>query len=156
MVKKLVVGTYQTNCYLLGCEKTGEGVVIDPGDEVLRIVKMISEAGLRIRAILITHGHFDHTGGADELRRITGSPIRVHPSDAGALGFRADAHLSDGEEIAVGRFEREGAPHAGPQPGGCQLLRARRRLLRGHPFCGVRGPDGFCGRGSPRIGPCSG
>jgi len=118
MLKKVVVGIYQSNCYLLGCEKSGEGVVIDPGEEVLRIVKLISETNLRIRAILITHGHFDHTGGAEELRRITGASVYIHPGDAGALGFRADASLSDGEEIAVGRYKVRVLHTPGHSPGG--------------------------------------
>ena len=56
MLRKLVVGMYQANCYILGCKDTGEGLVIDPGGEVFRIVKEISELGLKIRYILITHG----------------------------------------------------------------------------------------------------
>ncbi len=145
MLKKLVVGIYQTNCYLLGCEKTGEGVVIDPGDEVLRIVKLISEAGLRIRAILITHGHFDHTGAADELRRITGSPIRVHSSDAGALGFRADTHLSDGEEISVGRFKVKVLHTPGHSPGGVSFCAPGAVFSGDTLFAGSVGRTDFAG-----------
>src|SRR4030043_131586 len=69
-LKKIVVGLYQANCYILGCNKTMQGIVIDPGDEVFRIVKEISRTGLRIGHILITHGHPDHTGGCKELRDI--------------------------------------------------------------------------------------
>ena len=102
MLKKMPVGSYQANCYILGCSKTGEGAVIDPGDEALRIVKEISRSGLRIGHILITHGHFDHTGGAKELKDITKAPVWIHPSDAGGLGFPPDGELYDGQGIKVG------------------------------------------------------
>ena len=75
MLRKIVVGPYQSNCYVLGCKKTMEGLVIDPGDEVFRIVNAITETGLKIRYILITHGHIDHIKKADELRKITGAPV---------------------------------------------------------------------------------
>ncbi len=65
MLRKIAVGPYQSNCYILGCKKTMEGLVIDPGDEVFRIVKTTAETGLKIRYILITHGHIDHVTGAE-------------------------------------------------------------------------------------------
>ncbi len=70
MLRQLVVGPYQSNCYILGHKETKEGLVIDPGDEVFRIVKEISSLGLKIRYILITHGHIDHVGGAKELKKL--------------------------------------------------------------------------------------
>jgi hydroxyacylglutathione hydrolase len=57
MLRQLAVGPYQANCYILGCDQTKEGLVIDPGDEAVRIVTEISKLGLNIRHILITHGH---------------------------------------------------------------------------------------------------
>jgi glyoxylase-like metal-dependent hydrolase (beta-lactamase superfamily II) len=104
MLKKMAVGPYQANCYILGCNKTNEGAVIDPGDEVFRIVKEISRSGLRIGHILITHGHFDHTGGAKELKDITNAPVWIHPLDEGGLGFSPDGHLFEGQEIQVGSY----------------------------------------------------
>ena len=64
MLRKVVVGPYQANCYILGFKGTNDAMVIDPGDDVLRIVREISANRLTVRFIVITHGHFDHTGGA--------------------------------------------------------------------------------------------
>lgn len=118
MLRKLVVGPYQSNCHILGCKTTKEGVVIDPGDEVFRIVKEISSLGLKIKYILITHGHIDHVGGAGELRRITKAPVWIHPLDAGGLGFHPDGPLSGGQEITFGTFRLKVIHTPGHSPGG--------------------------------------
>jgi glyoxylase-like metal-dependent hydrolase (beta-lactamase superfamily II) len=104
MLRRLVVGPYQTNCYILGCKQTNQGLVIDPGDEVLRIVKEITRSGLTIKYIAITHGHIDHVGGVSELKRITKAPVLIHRLDAGALGARPDGFLEEGEVVQVGTY----------------------------------------------------
>ena len=121
MVRKLVVGSYQANCYILGCKKTGEGIVIDPGDEVFRIIREISRQKLRIRAILLTHGHFDHTGGAAELRKITKSPVLIYDRDASGLQIKPDGHLYEGREIHVGTYSIRILHTPGHSPGGVCL-----------------------------------
>jgi hydroxyacylglutathione hydrolase len=104
VLRKLVVGPYQTNCYILACKETLEGVVIDPGDEVFRIVREISRNRIAIRSILITHGHIDHVGGAAELKRITKAPILIHSYDAQALREPPDGSLQEGMQIQVGTY----------------------------------------------------
>ena len=121
MLRKLAVGPYQANCYLLGCDKTKEGVVIDPGDEVLWIVKEVTALGLKVGYILLTHGHFDHSGGAKEMREITKAPVWIHPLDANGLGFQADGDLSDGLKIPVGSFTLSVIHTPGHSPGGVCL-----------------------------------
>jgi glyoxylase-like metal-dependent hydrolase (beta-lactamase superfamily II) len=118
MLRKLVVGSYQANCYILGCKNTKEGLVIDPGDEVFRIVKEISQLGVTIRYILITHGHFDHAGGAQELKKITKAPIWIHSLDAQGLNFQPDGHLHEGQEIPFGTFKVSVIHTPGHSPGG--------------------------------------
>jgi hydroxyacylglutathione hydrolase len=118
MLRKLVVGPYQANCYILGCRNTNEGLVIDPGDEVFQIVNEITKLGLNIRYILITHGHFDHTNGAHELREITSAPVWIHPLDAPGLGFQSDGHLSQGQVIALGTYRVSVIHTPGHSPGG--------------------------------------
>ena len=118
MLRKLVVGPYQSNCYILGCKQTKECLVIDPGDEVFRIVKEISRNGLKINSILITHGHIDHIGGAEELKKITKAPVLIHALDAQALNFRPDANLHDGQEIRLGTYRISVIHTPGHSPGG--------------------------------------
>jgi len=118
MLRKLVVGPYQANCYILGYRETNQGLVIDPGGEVYRIVKELSRTGLKVLYILITHGHVDHIGGAEELRRITGAPVFINPLDAPGLNFRPDGNLYDGQEIRLGNYSIWVIHTPGHSPGG--------------------------------------
>jgi len=118
MLRKLIVGPYQANCYILGCNETREGLVIDPGDDVLRIAGELSRNRLMILYILITHGHFDHVGGAAELRRITKAPVLIHALDSPVLNFEADGHLSDGQVLHVGTYDISVIHTPGHSPGG--------------------------------------
>jgi hydroxyacylglutathione hydrolase len=118
MLKQLPVGVYQANCYILGHKETGQGVVIDPGDEVLRIVNEVSKVNLTIRYILLTHGHFDHTSGAPDLRRITKTPVLIHRADAPALNFKPDGYVQEGQTIMVGGYRITVIHTPGHSPGG--------------------------------------
>jgi len=117
VLRKLMVGPYQANCYILGA-KSMEGAVIDPGDETFRIVKEVSKLGLTIRYILLTHGHMDHTGGVAELKRITQARVGIHPLDAGGLAIQPDMRLEDGQKIPLGAFHLTVLHTPGHSPGG--------------------------------------
>ena len=145
MLRKLVVGPYQANCYVLGCKETRECLVIDPGDEVFRIVKEISRNGLKIRFILITHGHIDHIGGAGELKRITKAPLFIHSLDAPGLNFRPDGHLFEGQKIPLGKYTISVIHTPGHSPGGV-CLHAPGAIFTGDTlFAGSVGRTDFAG-----------
>ncbi len=118
MLRMLPVGAYQANCYIIGCKNTLEGAVIDPGDELQRIIREITKLGLKVKYILLTHGHFDHTGAAEDLSRITGAPVLIHPYDESGLGFTPDGHLAEGQIIEVGTFDLRVIHTPGHTPGG--------------------------------------
>src|ERR1039458_6941280 len=75
------VGPLSCSCTILGDEESREAIVIDPGDEVSRIAQRLNDQGLRLKQILVTHGHIDHVGGALKLRRLTGAPIFMNEAD---------------------------------------------------------------------------
>ena len=70
----LTVGSIETNCYILYKEDTRSAVVIDPSDEATLVEARIEALGLRVQAILLTHGHFDHGGDVARIRERTGGP----------------------------------------------------------------------------------
>ncbi|NMB25380.1 MAG: MBL fold metallo-hydrolase [Firmicutes bacterium] len=79
----MAVGANGANCYIVGRDQ--QGIVIDPGSEGERILKLVDERGLQIKAIINTHGHFDHIGANDILRATTGAPLYIHEQDAPML-----------------------------------------------------------------------
>jgi len=81
IIETFPVGPLQCNCTILGDEQAGEAIVIDPGDEIGRIHRRLTELGLKLKQILITHAHIDHVGGALKLKRLTGAPILMNESD---------------------------------------------------------------------------
>jgi hydroxyacylglutathione hydrolase len=81
------VGPLQCNCTILGDQATGEAIVIDPGDDITRIHRRINKLGMKLKQILITHGHIDHVGGALKLKRLTGAPIFLNEKDLPQLNM---------------------------------------------------------------------
>ena len=79
-VKMMQVGSLGTNCYILEDEKTREAAVIDPGGDAPEIIRALE--GAKLRYILLTHGHYDHTGGAAELERaFPQAALYIHRKD---------------------------------------------------------------------------
>ena len=76
-----IVGPLQVNCYILACEKTREGIVIDPGDDIDTILQLIKDHDIEIVEIIATHGHFDHIGRVASLKEKTGAPFAIHKAD---------------------------------------------------------------------------
>lgn len=80
-IKPVLCGLYQENAYLLCPEGTKDALLIDPGDDLNALKRALEASGRTLRAILLTHGHFDHMLAAQPLSRITGAPVYVHPLD---------------------------------------------------------------------------
>ena len=80
ILKQILVGPWVVFCYIIGCEKTKEALVLDPGGEADRIASVAQKAGLIIRYIINTHAHMDHTSGNARLNELTGAEI-VRRSD---------------------------------------------------------------------------
>ncbi len=137
IIRTLPVGDLETNCYLVGCPKTKQGLIIDPGADADRILAVVDDLGLAIVAIVDTHGHLDHILANDIVRRETGAPLLMHAADVGFLanpdklfarwlGAPArfappDRTVADGETIAVGTLSFTVLHTPGHTPGGISL-----------------------------------
>lgn len=138
MLQGQAMGSMGANCYVFGCEETKKGVLVDPGDEGIRIFRWVTEMGYEITHILLTHGHLDHIGAVDELRERFACPVLIHAADADmltsarknlsayfgpGLSFKAaDAFLQDGQILAVGRKSVQVLHTPGHSPGSVCFL----------------------------------
>ncbi len=118
IVEMLTVGPFQENCYVVGDEASGEGALIDPGDEATRIALAVEQTGLEIGQIIITHAHIDHVGAIAPLVEEYACPVLMHeeaeamlktaPQQAMMMGLRfgkvpkVDRHVADEEVLEVG------------------------------------------------------
>jgi hydroxyacylglutathione hydrolase len=137
-VETLEVGPVLTNCYLIGCEETNEGLLVDPGGDPARILRMVEGAGVKVDRIVNTHGHADHIAGNAAVQRELGCRILIHEADAAMITSRttslldwipdgepsppADELLSDGDTLGVGRLAFTIVHLPGHTPGGIGLL----------------------------------
>ena len=117
----LPVGMLQCNCSIFGDEQSREGLVVDPGDEIAEILEIVNRHGLKVKAIVITHAHIDHIGGAQKLKQATGAPVYMNLNDvelqkmldvqATWLGMAPpeavaiDVPAKDGDRLVVGTTE---------------------------------------------------
>jgi hydroxyacylglutathione hydrolase len=134
IVKKLVVGNYGENCYIVGSAQNADGIVIDPGDQGHDILREIDHAGLNIVTVVITHGHFDHVGAVKQVAEATGAQVVIHTDDSWAMKSRSLVRmmmpsmlpdgirlLVDGDRITCGELEFEVLHTPGHTPGGICL-----------------------------------
>jgi hydroxyacylglutathione hydrolase len=144
IVKRLVVGPIQTNCYLVGCEETREGAVIDPGGDPQVILAEAEKAGLVIKYIINTHCHFDHTLANGDLMKATDAPLVIHRAEipileagggASLFGLRvqnsppANVLVDEGEVITLGKIELKVLHTPGHSPGGISLYTEAESIL---------------------------
>lgn len=135
----------QQNCSVLWCEKTMRGAVVDPGGDVDEIASVIEAEGIKIEKILITHGHFDHVGGAAELAERYGVPIEgPHREDEyltsaveeaaaefgvrDARSFTPTRWLEEGETVTVGPYSFDVLHCPGHTPGHVVFVHAPERV----------------------------
>lgn len=131
--KTIVVGPLQCNCTLLACERTGEAVLIDPGDEPQKILKALGESALKIKYLLHTHAHFDHFGATSAVKAVLGGSVALHKGDerlwqalkaqGQMFGFdfeepvAVDKWVEDGETLEFGDHKLEVIHTPGHSPG---------------------------------------
>ncbi len=91
IIRGIVVGAFQENCWVIGNRRTGEAVCVDPGDEAGEILAMARDMGVRIRYIANSHAHIDHILGVRDVQRETGARFLLHPGDLSILRGTADS-----------------------------------------------------------------
>lgn len=131
------VGMLQCNCSILGDPATQEAIVVDPGDEVERILEILRAHKLKVRAIVSTHTHIDHVGGLAALHAATKAPVLIHEADlelyqhldmqAEFLGMRTPAttriqdFVKDGDTVRWGGYAARVLHTPGHTPGSIGL-----------------------------------
>ena len=133
-VEKFVTGIISTNCYLVINEDTKQAVVIDPAACPSYLMSHIKSEGLKIEAILLTHGHFDHIGGAAELKKASGAKVyalaeekkvcRTPELNLSAqmppvVTIEADEWLTDGQTVETAGISFQVIATPGHTVGGC-------------------------------------
>lgn len=133
ILEMLTVGPFQENCYVVGDENTGDGVLIDPGDEAARISLAVEQTQLEIEKIVITHAHIDHVGAVAALVDEYACPVLMHaeaepmlkqlPTQAMMMGLRfgkvptVNRYIEDEEIIEVGGLRLRALYTPGHAPG---------------------------------------
>lgn len=144
----IAVGPLSVNCYIVGCEQSREGIVVDPGGDVDQIAALVQKHGLKIRTVINTHGHFDHLGGNRQALSVFGARLLIHQADAYMLGTsaevarayglqgenspEADDYLVDGMEVSFGNCRLKVLHTPGHTQGGCCLyFENERKVITG-------------------------
>jgi hydroxyacylglutathione hydrolase len=146
------VDPFYKNGFVLGCEETREGVVIDPGDEVDQLIDAAAAHELTIRYILLTHAHLDHITGVGRAKQAFDVPVALHPEDlflyravseqGRMFGFdvkpqpEPDLFYGNGQVIPFGRYEARVHHTPGHCPGGVCLQVGRAREFGTQLFVG--------------------
>lgn len=142
-IGKMVLGVCQTNCYFLYREGGAECIVVDPADQGVNIFRALQKNGFRVAGILLTHGHFDHIWGLDELRDAANAasdedaePVKAYAYEAERVLLQdadknvsrqagrpcmtyADVYVKDGQELTIAGMTCKVIATPGHTAGGC-------------------------------------
>jgi len=170
MIHEIIpVGPLQCNCSIIGDEQTHGAMVIDPGDDISVVVRILQKHQLTVKQIVITHAHIDHIGGAMQLKKMTGAPILLNQNDsallkmldvqAAWLGMQTppeveiDASLTTGDKLKVGSLEADVLHTPGHTQGSiCLLFAPQKTLIAGDTlFAGSIGRTDLPGGNSQQI-----
>lgn len=169
LVKKFLAGPLGTNCYLLVNEMTKEAVIVDPASCPDRLKECVKKEGLVIQAVLLTHAHFDHIMGIDDVIETYGDmPVYVHQDDLGMLenpglnlsadygmnySYRGGCALRDGQVLSLIGYEIKVLHTPGHTPGGvCYYVEPEEVLISGDTlFQGSVGRTDFPGGSAAQL-----
>lgn len=154
-VRRLTVGVFQSNCYLVGPSSDGLVLVVDPGSDGATISAALGDTGGELAGILLTHAHLDHIGAVAELRASFDVPVYLHPADrplydraseqAAAFGLSVDAppppdrDLAHGDRLTFGDLTLDVRHAPGHSPGGVVFVGDREALVGDCVFAGSIG-----------------
>jgi glyoxylase-like metal-dependent hydrolase (beta-lactamase superfamily II) len=133
IVSSVTVGPFDENCHLVVDDSSGTAILVDPGDEGARIVRLVKESGAKLQAIWLTHAHLDHIGGIAAVLREWNVPVHLHPLDrplydlgaehavAYGIPFEAppapDRELAEGDVLELGELRFDVLHLPGHAPG---------------------------------------
>ncbi len=146
-LKTLVLGGLQTNCYVIYNDESKEAIVFDPAGEGKKIIRFLNNHDLVCKAILLTHGHFDHILGVSDLKEATGADVYIHEKEAQLLenpvlnassqigqnfSLKADVLLKDEQMLDLIGFNIKVIHTPGHTAGGvCYLFQEQAVLISG-------------------------
>jgi glyoxylase-like metal-dependent hydrolase (beta-lactamase superfamily II) len=132
----ITVGPFQSNCFVASCDKTGEAIIIDAGDDAAIILDAVS--GLDVKMIVNTHAHLDHVGALHAVKKALGVPVLMHknemdiyerlPQQAAMFGLPApelteiDRFIAEGDQVEFGNCRAKVIESPGHSPGGICLV----------------------------------
>jgi hydroxyacylglutathione hydrolase len=104
-IKRIIGGNLESNGYVIYDKEQGECFIVDPGYNGEKFLKLVEELGLTLKGILLTHHHYDHVGGVDKIKGVTGCRVYIHRADSDMYKKHADVLLENGDKLLVGDEE---------------------------------------------------
>lgn len=167
IVRQIIVGSMAVCCYIVACETTKKGAIIDPGGDVDKILAEVDKMGVSIDYIIATHGHPDHVCGNRAIQEATGAKIIMHSADEAFFGKDevknyfsmlgleasppADIEVNEGDDIIIGDEKFQVFHTPGHTPGGMCLLSGNDLITGDTLFVGGLGRTDFPGGSHPDL-----